>query len=59
MFWKEEAGQAGIETLMIIAGAIVAATVVGFFLKSSVSNPNSGLNQQIEQERNELIDNLR
>lgn len=45
-FIKEEKGQAGLETLMIVAGAIMVATVVGLYLKQSITQ--QGIKGRIE-----------
>ena len=33
-FWKEEKAQGSIELLLLVAGAIVVVTIVGFIVKS-------------------------
>jgi len=55
-FIKEEKGQAGLETLLIVAGAIMIATVVGLYLKNSITQ--QGIKAQIEADRNRLISEM-
>tara|TARA_Y100000310_G_C20637292_1_gene791880 strand:+ start:1691 stop:1855 length:165 start_codon:yes stop_codon:yes gene_type:complete len=49
MIWQEEKAQGSLEYLLIIAGAIFVAAVVGLFLKSIPGQTENRLNQETQQ----------
>ncbi|MBI5884753.1 hypothetical protein HZB89_01500 [archaeon] len=56
-FVKEEKAQAGLETLLLIAGAILVATIVGLYLKSGIAG--QGIQQKIEEQKGQAVEALK
>ena len=47
--WRDEKGQAGSETLLILAGVVLVATLVALYLKSALAGTQPIVQNQTNQ----------